>query len=367
MSYGQYSTNPAEHTNPLRHEPAIAGNKRVKQVFQDESEIAHLWAHKAQSSARNRQGNFYFSGDTIYSYGAHFPIARIVAVAKGRNKGQELVYETTRGYSNTTAGHKRAIYSAIRQWDAEANARMVLYKDRHGVEHSYESKGAWLEAGRRIFSVTDPTADTNQLINDWSNRITEAGTEILDAPKGTRKATKARKFVEVAELVAAANDWAEYVGERYRWNMPASLESLTEAMATERRKQDAKKRRENARLERIAAARQKQYEADNAGKVAAWIAGDNVQFPWGIRECYLRIEGEELVTSQGARVPIDHALKALPLVRAVVARGERWERNGHQIRLGHYQIDSIEADGTVKAGCHVVPFSEIERIAPELS
>ena len=39
--------------------------------------VAHLWAHRAQESAPQR-GNFYFDGDTIYSYGSHFPIARHV-------------------------------------------------------------------------------------------------------------------------------------------------------------------------------------------------------------------------------------------------------------------------------------------------
>jgi hypothetical protein len=41
--------------------------------------------------------------------------------------------------------------------------------------------------------------------------------------------------------------------------------------------------------------------------------------------------------------------------------------NGHSIRLGNYAIDRIEPDGTVHAGCHVVRWEEIERIAPELS
>jgi hypothetical protein len=35
--------------------------------------VAHLWAHQSQDSARNG-GNFYFEGDTLYSYGAHFPL-----------------------------------------------------------------------------------------------------------------------------------------------------------------------------------------------------------------------------------------------------------------------------------------------------
>jgi hypothetical protein len=52
-------------------------NKRKKHVF-DTGEIPHLWAHQTQDEARNRQGNLYFTGDTIYSYGSHFPIARRV-------------------------------------------------------------------------------------------------------------------------------------------------------------------------------------------------------------------------------------------------------------------------------------------------
>jgi hypothetical protein len=31
-------------------------------------EIPHLWAHRTQDDARNKQGNLYFTGDTIYSY-----------------------------------------------------------------------------------------------------------------------------------------------------------------------------------------------------------------------------------------------------------------------------------------------------------
>ena len=45
--------------------------KRKKHVF-DTGEIPHLWAHRTQDEARNRQGNLYFTGDTIYSYGSHF-------------------------------------------------------------------------------------------------------------------------------------------------------------------------------------------------------------------------------------------------------------------------------------------------------
>jgi hypothetical protein len=77
----------------------------------------------------------------------------------------------------------------------------------------------------------------------------------------------------------------------------------------------------------------------------------------------LRIEGNEVVTSHGARFPITHAKRGLALVRAVIARGQEWRPNGESCRLGHFHIDHISPDGTVSAGCHVVTWAEIQRIA----
>jgi hypothetical protein len=46
----------------------------MKHVF-NSSEVPHIWALQQQNEGRNSQGNFYFNGATIYSYGSHFPIA----------------------------------------------------------------------------------------------------------------------------------------------------------------------------------------------------------------------------------------------------------------------------------------------------
>ena len=77
------------------------------------------------------------------------------------------------------------------------------------------------------------------------------------------------------------------------------------------------------------------------------------------------IEGT-LQTSHGADVPLVHALKAFAFVRRVVTTGGRWQANGHTIRVGHFRVDSISSDGTMKAGCHVIHLAEMERLAGEL-
>lgn len=47
--------------------------------------VAHLWANEKKESARG--SNFFFEGESIYSYGYHFEVGRIV-----RNKRGEKAY-----------------------------------------------------------------------------------------------------------------------------------------------------------------------------------------------------------------------------------------------------------------------------------
>src|SRR5450759_1366361 len=82
--------------------------KRKKHVF-DTGEIPHLWAHRTEDDARNKQVNLYFTGDTIYSYGSHFPIARHVT----NDAGERAVLLTIATYSVTTSSHCSAVRSAI--------------------------------------------------------------------------------------------------------------------------------------------------------------------------------------------------------------------------------------------------------------
>jgi hypothetical protein len=114
------------------------------------------------------------------------------------------------------------------------------------------------------------------------------------------------------------------------------------------------------------------WENTNRARLAvellqAWMRGESVSIPgYSYDSTYLRIVGDTVETSRGANFPMSHAVRGLALVRSVMARGEDWHTNGHTCHLGHYRIDRITADGTVYAGCHVVPFASIERIAVQL-
>lgn len=62
--------------------------------------VAHHWANQTGRACKGL--NMYYEGRTLYSYGSHFPIARITQDAHG----ETVVLFTGRSYSISTAKHK---------------------------------------------------------------------------------------------------------------------------------------------------------------------------------------------------------------------------------------------------------------------
>ena len=60
----------------------------------------------------------YFTGDTIYSYGSHFPIAQLTTAPNG----EDVLLFTTDTYSNTTTRHISYVQQGIRN-----TRRRVVY------------------------------------------------------------------------------------------------------------------------------------------------------------------------------------------------------------------------------------------------
>jgi hypothetical protein len=99
----------------------------------------------------------------------------------------------------------------------------------------------------------------------------------------------------------------------------------------------------------------------------AWLNNAQNSFPAAAHvDTLLRIRGDEVETSMGAFFPLSHARRGLLLVESVMASKKPWKSNGHTCHLGHYQIESIDTNGTVHAGCHHVKYEAIERIRPQI-
>jgi hypothetical protein len=311
--------------------------KRQRHVFPTD-EIPHLWFHQTQSDARNGQGNVYFDGDTIYSYGEHFPIARHVTSKSGR----PAVLFTTKRHSVTTSGHCSAVRQAIPQSAT--------------VFHVPNLRGDFW-GGREI---------------DHAANLAHFVTESRDALGKARRAHRSGEW----ELKAAFGyrETARTYARFFRVPCPKfdflptgkELKTLKAQIAERAERHKASQALSAQREQERQAERHRIEMLDSAEKSALWRQGNpNVRLPWGA-ETLLRIKGSEVETSRGARVPVSHAKRGLAFVRRVVSSGQEYVRNGHTLHLGHYAIDKIETDGTLHAGCHVIKFSEIENLAPAL-
>lgn len=295
-------------------------------IVVNKREVAHLWAHKAQHHAKTSTGNFYFHDSTIFSYGYHFPIATFI----NNNNGDEAVLVTTRTYSVTTASHISMVKRAITHLD--------------NVFHVPLTSGDYHNTDVDLLKM---------YVNSYRERISAQQTTVVRA-RAERNRNWA--FDSLVKLVNEANNFCRFFGLTDTFEVASDFDSLKATLqqtANEKRKETIKRNREIAKI--------------NADKVKRWIAGENVQLPYHLDKVYLRIEGEEVVTSKGARFPVSHATKGLMFVQAVVASGKEYQRNGHTIRLGHYVIDKVDVNGNVVAGCHKVGYDEIQRIAPMLA
>lgn len=115
--------------------------------------------------------------------------------------------------------------------------------------------------------------------------------------------------------------------------------------------------------------------AKKAAEIAAWRAGgprvyfDSDHGGAAIRATGVQrnesgeIIGGTLETSHGASVPLAHAIRVFRFLKLMRERGERWQRNGRTIRVGHYTVDSVDPSGGFRAGCHRFAWPEIESLA----
>lgn len=277
-------------------------------------EVCHVWANQSQDSARNSSESVFFDGDTIFSYGRHFPMARHV---------NGVVLVTSRTYSVTTSKHKSYVWSAINHlWTFTVDNVLADSKPEHRAN---------LAVMRKEYEAT--------------------------LVKASRARTNAPCLLQHAESIRNdANKYSKHFKLTTRIK-PADISKLTE-----------RARQQKARAERKARALKAKQSALFNEKLSLWRSGAlrTNDLPYAYSQpVAMRLvnQGEDIETTRGARFPVNDARRALPLVRWVKRTGQTWKRNGETCRLGYYQLDSISANGDVKAGCHYVKFEEIEHLA----
>ena len=81
----------------------------MKKVFQNTSEVVHVFAQQTQSEGRNGTSSIYFRDNKIYSYGSHYLLGEFI--------NDETIIINDFGYSVTTSKHITQLLNATSQYN----------------------------------------------------------------------------------------------------------------------------------------------------------------------------------------------------------------------------------------------------------
>lgn len=307
----------------------------MQTVFNNDQCI-HVFAQQIQEHGRTNNGNIFFEKTRfLYSYGKHFPLAIFF--------DENTIFVNDSSYSVTTSQHQSSLRSAI------------------------------LHIPKRIFTDND----TMLLIHDilrYNSKFENYHKKDLetkaqkDAQRCIDRATKRRKAYLAQEDLKKAKSYTQNaidILQVFKRKPSANFRKFHESISFDN---DAMLGEAKERL-----AKQKAREAKEAQKhIKQWLAGESYLIPYKYREhtkTLLRINGDNIDTSEGASFPIEDAIKAFKLIRKCKEDNsllDSFMGLRDSVRLGYYRIDKIFPNGNVKAGCHLVPWSSIEHAAKQL-
>jgi hypothetical protein len=317
---------------------------RVRETWPSR-EIDHVWAHQRAGYGRANGKNVFFDGPVIFSYGRHFPMAKLLL-----KRGEPVaVFVTTNRSSVTTMGHLSDVRSAV--------------------------------SHLKTFYVSDVLVTDHKVhLKEYKTRIAAAA----DMVKRGKSATL-NHIHSLDRVIAEGNDYAAYFGLKTRFDYPEGFDVAAERArgvveVEKQRERDANRdeRQRERDAARLAADRVK-YAADFAvydADVAAWLAGQRNEFPSRPRDpddrqswyadvpTRLRVRGSRIETSRGAVVSVEHAK---PLLAEIRKGGGSVVEMPVEFRVGdygHVKLDFLRK--YVSIGCHNIAFDEIERIAAQL-
>lgn len=292
----------------------------MKTVFSSNNELAHIWASNTQYEGR--ANTVFFENGTIYSYGRHFPVARFLP------DHANIVLFTDRGYSVTTAKHKSIIRSAI------PSSYKVIYCDDPSRSHDHNI-GVW---HRAVDSLRAQFASKTHKISRGNIAV-----NIFRACESAEVYCNALKL----DVPAWTNETdAEMSARDYVYELAKAREAKKEL-----------KRAESEKLMAIKASE----------RLPLWENGDNVPMDGlYLLDTRLRIKGETIETSRGARIPVSDAIKLWPLLVRAKNSGKTLEAGLHSINLGSYRFNSFDGEKLI-VGCHTIAWPQLEKMAGQLN
>lgn len=340
------------------------------------AQVAHVWAqgtqHEGRTAIPSDGGRFggvsgpriSFVGDTYFSY--RTAVARLVM----DKTGSRVALISSETFSPTTAMHIRHARSAVERHSRIGAVFHVptLADDRSAVgrgdgvlDHSvnlaslmerYDNLAAGYANPRQKVWLGYPERSELEVISERLGTAWLAATDYkerfgLDQPLGTSFPPS------VADVKAQA---IRIVDQRAAYH---AVRNTPEAIA---------------KRQAAAAKRAAKLAAAKADAIGAWKRGEislaqfeklagSYRLSDETGGALIRVKGDKLETSWRADVPLAHAVRAFRFIKHIRETGEDWRPNGHALRVGHFSVDVIRADGGFTAGCHTFAWPEIEAAA----
>lgn len=292
--------------------------------------VAHVWAQQDQDEGRSHNGNLWFEGTTLYSYGRHFPIGRFVQ----RADGGRAVLLNSDTYSVTTTAHQSRAAGAV-----------------YGL-------------GLPTFRVPGCTDDHAKNLRHFEEAAVQAFTK-ADNPRLKRYRDK--NLEAAAARLSEAKRYADTFGLKWKWK---GADATAKRWAREARKAERERQQRREEAERQFREREARERARDLELFEQWRHGERDYAPASYSlddkgSAYLRVKDDEVQTSRGARVPLEHAIRAFRFAKRVREQGIGWTADGRSIPVGHFHLTKISAHGDMTVGCHFLSWERIEEAARE--
>lgn len=348
------------------------------------SMVAHLWANEKQESANG--SNFYFEGESIYSYGRHFEVGRIV-----RNKRGEKAYLINDTYySSATSKHQYYVREAIptgsKMFYVECNisyciGNMIFVTNMlESIKDAIEKyKKARAELSYRdiwgafknlmgyieFFDMGTPQRLLKKSANEWlgtnhelSWKSDKIKREHVRELKRIFQILLNHQALEVLGTVIVIVD--EVCGEgtwlKYR--------ERVEKHRISREVQEVEKLRKLKELE-------EERSRDFYEKLEKWKSGE-LDFlhacsltSYNKPNVWMRIKGGIIETSKEIKIGIGEARRIWQVVSLLHRGGQFWHGLVEDVDGNKWSINRYEND-ILTAGCHRIAYSEMESIAKQL-
>lgn len=292
--------------------------------------VAHNWAN--QTNKGKRGSNFFYDGKSIYSYGYHFEVGRIVET----EKGNEIVLINGENYSSSTQRH----ISYARQ---ACNHMETFDFPLHNSRYS-------------IIVRNEFTKD------DFTRAFIRFGNIVIESSK---KAQRSRKYgdLHLTDAKNAVENWNKL--KAYFPKLTKGIKKLKLPSDIQIKKLNDQDKDER-KLERE---RQKEREKEDSYK---WLNYERNYMSRVsqtlLRQRQVHVNGnvtslvDEVETSHGARVPLQDAKL---FFNAIKRFKDSPKACLDRFKVGDFRLSNLTPKGA-NIGCHFIAWSEMERFANQM-